>query len=165
MALAVATVGWLVLAGQAVAVAPEIKDEAKFFSSDAVKKANKAIRDIFRQSGRDFLVETLPAVPSDQAERVKNMSTEERAKFFYNWAQDRADVAVVNGIYILVTREPPHLEILITRKARSVFDQSFYQKLRDTLLKEFRQKHFDEGLLAAVEQMRQQLGTRTKSEP
>ena len=131
-------------------VAPEIKDEGKFFSADAVKKANDIVREISRQSGRDLLVETFPTVPADQVEKVKAMSMDERSRYYRQWAEERAHRAVVNGVYILVTQEPTRVEILVTDKAREVFGQESYNKLREGLLKDFRAKQFDEGLLAAA---------------
>jgi uncharacterized membrane protein YgcG len=145
------------------AVAPEIKDSAKFFSPDAVAKANKDIHDIARKYQRDLLVETFITVPGDQAARVKGLSVEEREKFFANWAADRADSAVVNGVYILVSREPAHLEVFISENARGVFDRQASGKLKTLLLKSFREKHFDEGLHAAVEFVRDRLAASAKS--
>src|SRR6516162_8144247 len=138
--------GALTFAGRAAAVAPEIKDDGKFFSAEAVKKANKQIREIARKYDRDLLIETVAAVPGDQAERVKGMSAQERSKFFYNWASDRAEAAVVHGVYILICKEPSRLEIVITPRARKAFDREAFDKLRDSLLKSFREKHYDEGL-------------------
>ena len=147
----------LVLASQASAVAPEIKDQGKFFSEEAVKKANKQIREIARKYEKDLLIETFATIPADQAARVKSMSNQEREKFFHNWAEDRAETAVVNGIYVLVCKDPAHLQIVVTKKARSRFDDEAYKKLRDLLLKEFRAKHFDEGLQATVNFVQEKL--------
>ncbi len=147
----------LLLVPSVAAVAPEIKDEAKFFSAEAVKQANKQIRDLARKYGKDLLVETLPAVPTDQAAKVKAMSTEEREKFFHNWAADRAEAAVVNGVYILVVKDPPHLEIEITAKARSSFTKEQFDKLRGALLGRFRNKQFDEGLQEAIQTVGERL--------
>ena len=96
-------------AGSAFAVAPVIKDEAKLFTPDAVKKANKEIREIARKYERDLLIESLSGLPSDQAERVKSMSAAERGNFLRNWASDRAESAVVQGVYILILKDQPHL--------------------------------------------------------
>jgi len=140
----------LVVVQNGLAVAPEIKDEAKFFSADAIKKANKQIREIERKFGKDLLIETLPAVPADQAAKVKAMSPEEREKFFRNWAVDRAEAAVVNGVYIMIVKDPAHLEIEISSKARASFSKEEFDKLRSALLGKFRNKQFDEGLQEAV---------------
>jgi hypothetical protein len=57
----------LALGGRASAVAAEIKDAGKFFSPDAVKKANDDIREIARKYDRDLLIETYSTVPDNQA--------------------------------------------------------------------------------------------------
>jgi uncharacterized membrane protein YgcG len=147
----------LFVTSRALAVAPQIKDDGKFFSEEAIKKANKQIKDIARNAEKDLLIETVLNVPGDQAERVKNMSREDRQKFFKNWAQDRADAAVVNGVYILVCRDPTYLEVIVTAKARASFGEEAYKKLRDLLLKDFREKKFDEGLQEAVNFVQEKL--------
>jgi uncharacterized membrane protein YgcG len=141
--------------GGAAAVAPEIKDDAKFFSPEAVKKANADIREIMRRYGRDLLIETFPSAPADRLAKVKEMSSEDRAKFFHTWAVERAEAAVVNGVYILVCKDPAHVRVEITPKARSVFNERAYDKLTEILLNDFRAKRFDEGLEAAVRFVRQ----------
>ena len=145
----------LVFAGPTIAVAPEIRDGGKFFSAEASKKANKEIREIAKKYDRDLLIETFATIPGDQAERVKGMSHEERAKFFRNWATDRAESAVVHGVYILVCREPAFLEIIITAKGRQAFDSQSFEKLRTLLLTAFREKRYDEGLQNAVDFVRE----------
>lgn len=154
----------LVLAGRASAVAPEIKDGGKFFGADALKKANKEIREIAKKYDRDLLIESFPTIPGDQTERVKNMSHEERAKFFRNWAKDRAEAAVVQGVYILICREPPFLEVVITAKGRPAFDSQAFEKLRDLLLKAFREKRYDEGLQSAVDFVRERFAATAAKE-
>jgi uncharacterized membrane protein YgcG len=141
----------------ALAVAPEIKDDAKFFSPDAIKKANKEIHDIARKFKKDFLVETFTTVPGDQAARVKAMTNAEREQFFGNWASDRADAAVVNGVYLMVCKDPAHLQVIIAGNGGDVMDGLFKKKLRDQLLASFRNKKFDEGLLEAVSTVRDRL--------
>ncbi|HZT78893.1 MAG TPA: TPM domain-containing protein [Gemmataceae bacterium] len=147
----------LVLSGPAPAVAPEVRDEAKFFSPDAIKRANEQIRDLSRRQNTDLLVETFPAPPGDQAEKVKAMSREERAKFFAKWAEERAEARVVRGVCILVCKEPPHVEYYITPPARGRFSDADKAKLRNLLVTEFREKRYDDGLLAAVKFVREKL--------
>jgi uncharacterized membrane protein YgcG len=138
-------------------VAPEIKDEGHFFSEAAVKKANQQIHDIARDSGRDLLIETFASAPKDQVEKLKSMSREERSKFFRNWAQERIQVAVVNGVYVLACKDPPHVQVEITPDANQVFDRSAQNKLVQALLTEFKAHRFDAGLEAAVNLVQQQL--------
>jgi hypothetical protein len=145
----------LSLTARALAVAPEVRDAGKFFSADAIKKANKEIREIAKNYDRDLLIETFATIPGDQAERVKGMPREERAKFFRNWAADRADVAVVHGVYILVCKEPAFVEIVITPRGRQGFDKASFEKLRELLLNSFHEKRYDEGLQGAVDLVRE----------
>jgi uncharacterized membrane protein YgcG len=147
---AVIVVAWLALVGRAAAVAPEIRDEGKFFSADAVKKANEIIRDIYKKYGKDLLIETFPSVPAADKDKVKTMTNDEKKTYFRKWAIQRAEHAVVRGVYILVCKEPTRLETLVARQVRSVFDEKADKKLREILLADFRNKRFDEGLLAAV---------------
>jgi uncharacterized membrane protein YgcG len=144
-------------------VAPEIKDSAGFFKPEAVGKANKDIREIARSYDRDVLIETFPAIPGGDSQRVKGLSVPEREKFFANWASDRADAAVVNGIYILVCKEPAHLQVVVTEKSRDVFDREAKSKLRGILLKNFREKHYDQGLQDAIQFIRDKLAKKTES--
>lgn len=145
----------LFCAGWAGAVAPEMKDAGKFFSDAAIKDANQEIRDIARKYDRDLLIETFATIPGEQAKRVKEMTPEERAKFFRNWATDRAESAVVRGVYILICREPPFLEFRVTAKGRQAFDHEATDKLRNLLLKAFRDKRYDEGLQTTVNFVRE----------
>src|SRR2546430_858559 len=56
---------WALLAGAALAVAPEVRDQGKFFSPEALKKADEQIREIYRKYGQDVLVETFNTVPGE----------------------------------------------------------------------------------------------------
>ena len=126
---------------------------------------NEQIRELYRKHHRDLLIETVATIPGDQAERVKAMPREERAKFFRNWATDRADVAVVHGVYILICKEPPFVEIIVTQRGRQAFDKETFEKLRDLLLKAFREKRYDEGLQNAVDLVRDRFAAAATKEP
>ena len=144
---------------RAAAVAPVIKDEGKFFSPDAVKKANEEIRDIAKNYRADLLIETYESVPADQVDKVKAMSAGERSEFFHRWARARAEAEVVNGVFIIICRNPPHLYVEPTPKFRSTFDEATVKKLDSILLQDFRDKHYDEGLAAAIKFVREKLAS------
>jgi TPM domain len=144
-------------AGLAGAVAPTIHDEAKFFSPDALKKANEQIREIYAKYGKDFLIETFPSVPADKLEKVKTMESKEKAEYFHKLAVERAKERVVNGVYILITREPKYLYIEITPSARETFDKEFYNHFRKVLFSNLGEDHFDAGLAAAVKTVQERL--------
>jgi signal transduction histidine kinase len=134
----------------------EIKDEGKFFSAEAIKQANEIIREIYGKYDHDLLTETYATVPGDEAERekVKRMNGKEKSEYFRKWAAKRAEAAVVNGVYILICRDPTYFKINVTRKGRSAFESKAFAKLQETILSELRDKRFDEGLLQGVKFVR-----------
>jgi hypothetical protein len=147
-----------------VAVAPEIKDEGKFFSADAVKKADAAVRELYGKYDKDLLIETVASVPAADVEKVKKMDAKERAKYFLKWARERAKARAANGVYVLVSKQPPRVETFITRKARSTFDAKFRKKLAGAMIEQFKDKHFDEGLAAAVKVFKEHLDAKAKKD-
>src|SRR5947208_455909 len=103
--------GCLTLAAATATVAPEIKDDGKFFSAEAVKKANERIRLIARKYKRDVLIETYATPPADQVDKIKAMEPKEVAAYFEKWAEERADQRVVHGVYILLCQEPKQFRV------------------------------------------------------
>jgi uncharacterized protein len=146
--------GWLAAAApvSAMAVAPVIKDEGKFFSDEARGKADKQIREIHHEFGKDFLIETFAAVPADLAKDVDLEDKEARSKLFEKWAQERAREADVNGIYVLICKKPGHIQVEVGNHTREkAFTVKDRNELAKILVEKFHEKKFDEGLLDAVE--------------
>jgi uncharacterized membrane protein YgcG len=153
--LVVAWLGLIVPIGNALAATPEVRDQAGFFGADAVQKANRALEEIRRQSGMELLIETYAEPPAAIAERLVR---ESRDQVYADWAQERARQAGVNGIYVLITRNPAHLQVGVGSETRRVaFTNQDRDRLRDLLLSAFRQRRYDEGLLEAVDFTRRTL--------
>jgi uncharacterized membrane protein YgcG len=147
------------MARLAFAVAPEVRDGAHLFSNDAMRQANEQIRDIMRKHGRDLLIETFAsAPPTPGADKLRAMSVEERNKFFERWATERAGNAMVNGVYVLVCKDPQHVTVDITPKAQPLIDSRARQQLQEILLNNFREKRFDIGLIAGVRFVHEKFG-------
>jgi uncharacterized membrane protein YgcG len=150
---------WLALAGRSVAVAPEIKDDGKFFSAETIKKANDEIREIAAKYGRDFLLESYATVPADQVAKVKEMNKKERNAFFRAWAAARMKERAVNGVYVLVCKDPAYLLVGFTAKAKESLGADARDKIEEILRKEFEEKRYDQGLLAAIKFVREKLAS------
>jgi endonuclease/exonuclease/phosphatase family metal-dependent hydrolase len=133
-----------------------IRDDAGLFSDEALAKAKKQIAALTDQYHRDLRFETFAGVPADQADKFADLNREERAKFFRTWAEDQAKAQKLNGVYILVCKQPGHVEIVVSREARATFDRQPVRKLRDLLIKKFDDKQFDDGLLEAVQVVQEQ---------
>jgi hypothetical protein len=149
---AVVAAAWLVFVSPAAADAPEVKDEGKFFSAEAIKKANEVIREIYKKYEQDLLVETYATVPggAEEAEKVKKMTAEERSSYFKKWAAKRADDAALKGVIILICKDPATITPGCTSKAQKIFDLRARTKLKSDLSAKFKEKKFDDGLLDLV---------------
>jgi uncharacterized membrane protein YgcG len=143
--LTISASSWL-LANSPSAVAPVIQDDGKFFSASALKKANDTIAGIYRKYDRDVLVETFATVPAADVEMVKAMDTEKRTAYFLQWAKDRTKERVVNGVYVLICKEPRHLRVGIVEKEPHKVPPGTRDAIDNLLIKEFREGRFDEGL-------------------
>jgi hypothetical protein len=150
LGLGTAAVACLVLAGPLGAVAPEIRDDAQMFSAAARKKADERVREIYRKHGRDVLIETFTSVPADDMDKVKKMDKEARAAYFLGWAKERAGKRVVNGVYILICKEPQYLLAGVDEKEPHHFPKGIAAEIEGVFRKEFRENRFDDGLDKAL---------------
>src|SRR5690349_8791042 len=93
----------LLVAPMAVAQSSGVRDDAKFFSADAVQQAEATIGQIRKDFGKDLLVETFAAIPDSQKGAY---DPAQKDAFFSSWASERARAAGVNGVYVLICRDP-----------------------------------------------------------
>ena len=133
------------------AVGPEVRDNAGLFSARAVKQADAAIRNIQKDYRKDLLVETFPGVPEGRTEDY----TRDREGFFSNFVRERAQAARLDGIYVLVMKEPPpHRFRIQVGVGQATRQRAFTPMDRDELVRlfqsSFRDDKYDDGLRNAV---------------
>src|SRR5438045_1397751 len=90
---ALAMAGLLAFCGIAyAALVSEVKDDAGFFSADAIKKANAEIKAIKEQLKKDLVIETYKELPADKKQAYEKVAkdSKERAHFFEEWGRERA---------------------------------------------------------------------------
>jgi uncharacterized membrane protein YgcG len=152
---------WLLPAGPAQAVyPPPVKDDGKFFTKEGLEKANKKIREIYEKYRKDVVVETLAELTEEQKKKMKD---EKESKFFVTLALARLKELGVNGIYIVISKNPRFLQIEMdpgTRK--TVFTNKDRQGVREKFFAAFREMKFDEGLLEALDAIEAALKAKTK---
>src|SRR5438046_2476702 len=132
--------GWLIAVGPAAAVSPEIKDGGKFFSAEAIKEANAIIKEIEKKHKKDVLIDTYAKLPANLMEQYEK---EKRDAFFANWARKRANAVDVQGIVILITKEPAPTRIQVG-VGDATAKKAFTKENRGTLTKKLMAR-FDEG--------------------
>jgi hypothetical protein len=98
---------WLALAGTALAGAGGVKDGIGYFSPDAVKQARREIDDLRHDTGKDLFVETVARLPEEKARQFRELRNEPaRARFLNEVAEEHARDAGVDGVYVLLCKEP-----------------------------------------------------------
>ena len=127
----------------------EVRDNAGFFSADAVQRADAATQQMRRDLGRELVIETYPAIPTD---RAQNYRPESKDQFFEQWGNERSVAVHVDGVYILINRDPAYLFVTAGNKTRQKdFTQDDERELRDAMLSLLKQKQYDAALDKAVE--------------
>jgi hypothetical protein len=157
-----ATASSLLLVAQALAVAPEIRDEGKLFSAEAIKKADEHIAEINRKYDRDLLIETFASAPAADVEKVKAMEPKERDEYFTTWAKDRAQKRVVRGVYVMICKEPHILRVGVVEPQPHKFPAGTQAAIDEALKKELKDGHFDGVLEKALKIVEDRLAPKAK---
>jgi uncharacterized protein len=132
-----------------------VRDEAGFFSTDAVRRAESTIADMRQRFGKELLIETIPSVPADRAGALQAQGKE---RFFENLAAERAQAHHVNGIYVLISRQPSYLETVVgNTTAKRAFTLQNRDELTKIMLASLRQKDNDGALLKGVDYVQRTL--------
>jgi uncharacterized membrane protein YgcG len=154
-ALLIAPLLLLAGASHALAASSGVRDEARFFSPDAVDQANQIIQQIDERHGKDLLIETFPQIPSDMKSQFDQQGKDQ---FFEQWGLTRAQSQGVNGVYVLICRSPGHVQVEVGNKTRQrLFTIADRNRGRDILLAAFKNKQYDQGLLGFVRFVQQRM--------
>src|SRR5262249_4084650 len=159
----VALLGLAACSSRGQALTPRVRDGAGFFSPETVKRADEVIREVKHSDHKDLLVETFRHAPEGEQKEATSSDPKVKARFFADWAVRRARAEGVNGIYVLITREPGHVEVAVGNHTRSVFPDEDRHRLTRILLDHFKKKQYDEGLIEAVRYVRSTLASKTRT--
>lgn len=149
--------GGVLLTSSALAGSNGVVDNAGFFSKQTVASADEKIASIKKQFGQDVLIETFATVPADMKANYERLDKAGRERFVESWFTERARANRVNGVYVLICKNPSMLRIRAGRDAGHVLPTRFIQQTGGQLVSDFRVKNFDGGLTAAVDAIGKQL--------
>ncbi len=139
---------------------PGVKDDGQFFKPATVEKVNAEIKQIKADYGKELVIETFPGITEglrDEWDAAKNDS-KKRSQFFAKWIGERAHLLQVNGVYILICKNPGHLEVEAGQKTKQkAFTEANRNRMRDILIEAFNAKNDDEGLIKGVAYFREAL--------
>jgi uncharacterized protein len=145
----------LLAVAPAFALTPQVKDDAHFFSAGAVDKADQVIQEIKDRYHKDLLIETVKTAPDERADKVKHMDRSERERFFADWARERARREGINGVYVLICKDPGHVQVEVGNETKQkAFTTEDRDQLRDLFVRAFKANEHDKGLLDGVAYVR-----------
>jgi uncharacterized protein len=138
------------------AQAGEIRDDAAFFSPPALEKADAQLAELHKRYGKEVRIETFKTVPGGRGDEVAKMDSADRGRYFEKWARDRATTEHVQGIFVLISRHPGHVEIAVDRQTQNQgFGAKERNELRDKFMTGFRHEKYDEALQSSVDYLSQ----------
>ena len=121
-------------------VGSEIRDSAKMFSAETVRK----VKDLIDQIERDTKV----AVRIETVESVGNVPVATAAsQKVRDWVREQSDLL---GVLVLIDKADHRFEVMRTPALSNVLTKDDLTEIRDAFIKEFKRGQFDEGLLAGV---------------
>jgi uncharacterized membrane protein YgcG len=128
-----------------------VLDNGTFFSEQAKSDAGKVIAEVERTLHKDIAVETFKEIPADLKAGVNVQDKTALNHLFQQWAEKQAKEKRVNGIYLLLVKEPAHLQALVGNDTQRL---AFTVKDRDALvslmLGKLRAQQKDEALRDGV---------------
>jgi len=129
----------------------QVKDEAKLFSATAIDEANAIIAKVRDKHRKDLMIETMEKGPV--------------AKEAGKWAANRAVDQRVAGIYVVITKEPRHFEVVVSKKTQeSGFFLAADRDKMVAILREYLGKDRDEALLKIARLALDTLQARAKTD-
>jgi len=145
----------LAMAMVAAAVLPasagvhQVWDEAHFVKMETIDKADEILSDIHARFGKDLMIETFASIPDDLK---PNLQKDGKDKFYDGWSISEGREMGINGLLILITGEPPHIQVTVGMDTRKkAFTLADRDELLELLAGAFRQKDFDGGILHAAQ--------------
>ncbi len=128
-----------------------IQDDGAFFSEFAKVNAKGTINDVATRLHKDIAVQTFAAVPEDMKSTVLHSDKAATNRGFSQWAEKLAHAKGVNGVLILLVKQPAHLQVVIgTDTQRQAFTLLDRETLVQRMLANLRQKKNDDALIDAV---------------
>src|SRR6185503_8433593 len=130
---------------------------AHLFKPETVQKADAELKQIKADSGVEIVIETFPDIPEGQrsAYEAAKANSGQLDQFYANWCHERGRELRLRGVYVLIVKQPSHLQVVAgSETERKAFTRTDQFRLRDTMLGDFKQHQYDDGLLHGVAEAR-----------
>lgn len=128
-----------------------IRDNGAFFSEAAKAEASRQIAEIGAHFRREVVIETFKTVPDDVKHGVNLEDRTAVNRLYEQWALRQARQQKVNGVYILLSKEPAHLQVLVGNETQNtLFSLRDRDALVGVMLAKLRTHKNDDALLEGI---------------
>lgn len=128
-----------------------ISDGGAFFSEQAKAEASRTIGDVERSLKKDIVIETFGEIPAAVKSGADLADKAAASRLFVQWAEKQAKQQGVSGVYILLVKQPSHLQIVVGNQTlKQSFTAMDREVLASTMLTKLRAKQNDAALLDGV---------------
>ncbi len=127
----------------------KVVDSGQFFSPSVVVRANQLINRMHSKTGKTILVQTFATIPTSIKKEYPHLSQHE---LFYRWAGTIGRTLHVNGVVIIICRQPGYL-IIRSGKAtqKTALTLSEQARASQVMLDLFRGGQYESGLIAGLQ--------------
>jgi uncharacterized membrane protein YgcG len=133
----------------------QVWDEAHFFKPKTLEQIDEMLQEIHARFGKDLMIETFASIPDDLKPALQR---DGKDKFYQTWTNSEGLQLEVNGLLILVTGDPPHLQVEVGLDTRQkIFTLEDRTEMAKALAVAFHQKDFDGGIIDAVQFVRDRM--------
>ena len=128
-----------------------IRDDGAFFSAQARTEALKDIHEMGKRYKKDLMFETFREIPADLKQGVDLTDKAAKDRLYEQWATKQFKQQGINGIYILIVKDPPHLQIMVGNDTlKEAFTSKDRDALRSMMLAKLHDKQNDDALRESV---------------
>ncbi|MFZ9822279.1 MAG: TPM domain-containing protein, partial [Gemmataceae bacterium] len=129
-----------------------VRDQGNFFSENARSEANRRILEIEQKFRKDFVIETFENLPEDALKGVDTKDKAAMEKVYHQVGSRNFKSLRVNGIYLMVIKQPGHLHIEVGDSTQAkAFTNEDRRSLSNLMLDKLKAKNNDQALLDGVQ--------------
>jgi hypothetical protein len=136
----------------ALAEVPAPKDEAGFFSADALQRATERVKGFETKYQLPVLVETFAAIPDEKKADVDLLDIRAREKLFAEWGRERLKTPGLDGVGILLCKEPAYVFIALGEQTRQTrLTPGDRRTLVSLMINRLVDRRYDDALFGALD--------------
>jgi uncharacterized membrane protein YgcG len=140
----------------------QVWDQGHIFKAETLIEVEPILQEIDSRFYKDLMIETFASIPDDLKPAL---ARQDKGQFYEGWCIAEGNELKVNGILILITREPRHLQVFVGLDTRKhAFTLADRDELVNKLTTAFRAGNFDAGLIEGVKFVRDRMA-RNMAEP